>query len=352
MIVKNEEKYLEECLSRAKKLVDKIFITDTGSTDSTVEIAKQFGAQVSFFEWINDFSAARNFALDQSDCDWNLVLDADEHLLSGSREDIQRFIEIGTHKGAIQRRDFFKGPKGEDRVQLSLTTRLFPKGTRYAGQIHEQVVSELPSAKLPLVFNHYGYLSENKGERNLSLLLEQLNKNPDDPYTLYQTAHTLYVLKDHGRAEPYFEKFYRLVPESAGYRCSGVLSYLMNLIELESYEKVLELFQKEDEIMSDYADYHFLCGNFYIKLILSNIERYIHFLPKVELSFRRCLEIGEGSFENGEVGCGSFLATYNLGVWYEVNGRIEEAKEFYQQSAKDGYRLAKERLDILASAQT
>ena len=97
MIVKNEERCLEKCLKAVRNLVDEIYITDTGSTDKTVEIAKKFGAHISHFEWINDFAAARNFSLEQSECEWNLILDADEYLISGKRKDIERFL-AGSHE--------------------------------------------------------------------------------------------------------------------------------------------------------------------------------------------------------------------------------------------------------------
>ncbi|PDZ93885.1 glycosyl transferase, partial [Bacillus cereus] len=60
MIVKDEEKYLPNCLQSVKELVDEIIIVDTGSTDKTEDIAKDFGAQIYHFEWIQDFAAARN----------------------------------------------------------------------------------------------------------------------------------------------------------------------------------------------------------------------------------------------------------------------------------------------------
>lgn len=99
MIVKNEERCLAKCLERVKDLVDKIYITDTGSTDRTKEIAASFGAVISDYVWNQDFSAARNFALDQSDCDWNLVLDADEYLIEGTRKDLEPFMENMEHVG-------------------------------------------------------------------------------------------------------------------------------------------------------------------------------------------------------------------------------------------------------------
>lgn len=61
LIVKNEEKYLERCLKSLRNYVDEIIITDTGSADTTVEIAKKYTDKVYHFEWIDDFSAARNF---------------------------------------------------------------------------------------------------------------------------------------------------------------------------------------------------------------------------------------------------------------------------------------------------
>ena len=113
MIVKNEGRSLEKCLSRIRQLVDEIYITDTGSTDETLKIAEKYQAHVSYFKWNNDFSAARNHALAQSKCDWNLVLDADEYLVSGKRKDLQRFVERGGSVGAIQRRDSYREANGE-----------------------------------------------------------------------------------------------------------------------------------------------------------------------------------------------------------------------------------------------
>ena len=90
MIVKNEERYLRECLESVKDIVSEIVIVDTGSTDSTIKIAKDYGAKLYSFGWINDFSAARNFALSKSTGDWILYLDADERLSENSKNELIR----------------------------------------------------------------------------------------------------------------------------------------------------------------------------------------------------------------------------------------------------------------------
>lgn len=348
MIVKNEGRSLEKCLSRIRQLIDEIYITDTGSTDNTLEIAEKYHAHISKFQWNNDFSAARNFALAQSPCDWNLVLDADEYLVSGKRKDLQRFIEKGGYVGAIQRHDKYKEANGELSSSCAYITRLIPRDTWFEGRIHEQVISSLPISPIPLVFEHDGYLQAGKGERNLEILLEELQESPEDSYVLYQAARTLWLMKDYHRADRFFEEFYRLVPDSGtGYRTSGVISYIYNLMELKKYDKGFEIIEREKERLGSYADYHFACGTFYTQAIFSDVQRYVGYLPLIERSYMRCLEIGEVPEHEGVYGNGSFKAAYNLGVWYEVNGDVKKALKYYRQAQSKGYHLAKERIKAL-----
>ena len=85
MIVKNEEKILDRCLSTVADLVDEIVIVDTGSTDATKEIAARYTDRIYDFQWIDDFSAARNFAFSKATMDYIYTADADEVLDEGNR---------------------------------------------------------------------------------------------------------------------------------------------------------------------------------------------------------------------------------------------------------------------------
>lgn len=80
MIVRNESLRLAHCLESVKNQVDEIIIVDTGSSDDTLLIAKQYTEKVYSYPWNDDFSSARNYALAQVTCDWVLSLDADEQL--------------------------------------------------------------------------------------------------------------------------------------------------------------------------------------------------------------------------------------------------------------------------------
>ncbi len=88
MIVKNEERLLRRCLESLKGLWDELIIVDTGSTDSTKAIAKEYTDKIFDFEWIGDFSAARNFCISKATCDYIYLPDADEIL---NKDNYNRF---------------------------------------------------------------------------------------------------------------------------------------------------------------------------------------------------------------------------------------------------------------------
>ena len=94
LIVKNEEQILERCLNSFKGYYDELIIVDTGSTDSTKDIAKRYTSKVFDFEWCDDFSKARNFSIEQAAGDYILVLDTDEFLDEDfDMNDIRKLIE-------------------------------------------------------------------------------------------------------------------------------------------------------------------------------------------------------------------------------------------------------------------
>lgn len=88
LIVKNEEQVLDRCLNSVKDVVDEIVIVDTGSTDHTLGIAAKYEARIFHFDWIDDFSAARNYSFSHAKKEYILWLDADDWLQPA---DLERF---------------------------------------------------------------------------------------------------------------------------------------------------------------------------------------------------------------------------------------------------------------------
>ncbi|MBQ8823129.1 MAG: glycosyltransferase family 2 protein [Lachnospiraceae bacterium] len=86
MIVKNEEAILRRCLDSVADLMDEIIIVDTGSVDGTKAIAAEYTDKIYDFAWVDDFSAARNFAFSKASMDYIYSADADEVLNQENRE--------------------------------------------------------------------------------------------------------------------------------------------------------------------------------------------------------------------------------------------------------------------------
>lgn len=355
MIVKNEERTLEKVLKAAEPLVDEIVIVDTGSTDRTKDISLQLGARLYEYPWKGDFSAARNFALDCSDADWNLVLDADETLLPCDRKMIEQQINACQKKypngfmgGLLLHNQFWN--EGEVETSFSWLPRLLPGRVRYVGVIHEQPQGAGPIVQFPLEAEHDGYLQKGKGERNLPILQMAVREHPEEPYYQYQLGATLKNLKRTRESIPYFRDFYRLAERQSGYFTEGVLAYLYALIEEGGkafLQEALGVIEAERASLGRRADFCFVCGLFYMNLVLSDVKRNLSYLPRIEESFLECLAIGEHPEAGGVKGTGSFKAAYNLGLWYEVSGQTEKALFYYSLSAREGFQLAERRLETL-----
>ena len=352
MIVKNEERSLRKCLKAAKPLVDEIILADTGSSDKTLEIAREFGAVIREFPWINDFSAARNFALDQSDGDWNLVLDGDEYVRPGcSRRRLEKQLSgrAGRWLGGITLYDSYPDEGGVS-VSTSLLPRLLPKGVRYTGSIHEQPEGDYPCYPVELSADHDGYLVADKGERNLAYLQQAVADHPEDGYYQFQLASTLRNLKRLEESLPCFRKFYRMAPARDAYRPRGIVLYLYTLLDLGTdahLDEGSKIIGEEEPKLGNWSDFSFVCGLFYMKRVLSDVQRYMDLLPNIERCYLRCLKSGERPELGGVVGTGSFKAAYNLGAWYEVSGQRELALKYYRMAARGGYGPAKERLRLI-----
>ena len=190
MITKNEEKFLDQCLKSIKNVADEIIIIDTGSNDKTVQIAQEHGAQIGFFEWCDDFAAARNISIAQASGDWILILDADEELCLNSVDKIPYLLsqkDVSLYRVAIQNQD--TGPRSKTYVP-----RLFRNiaGLQFIGRVHESILTTLelishdwglvqPIGDMLLI--HHGYTdsiiqSRNKVERNYNLLIRAVKEFP------------------------------------------------------------------------------------------------------------------------------------------------------------------------------
>ena len=346
MIVKNESENLRECLEAAAPIVNQIIVVDTGSEDNTVDIAKSFEAEVFEFKWNDDFAEARNFALSKSGCDWNLILDADEVITNVTKEQLLEYARLKPSKvGRINIRSKFDD-NGEIKYSNARVSRFAPRGVRFTGRIHEQLDLSYPRFDTEISVEHSGYFKKDKPERNINMLLKELEDYPEDSYYIYQIAKSMFGAKRYREADEYFEKGLGIMTLDMPYSKDFLVSYIYNCIAGNMIEKVLYIEDILKNNFSDSADLNFAYGIFCMELAKMNPQKYMDYIMKIESSYLRCLEIGESKDTITE-GNGSYFAAYNLGVFYEVTGNKDFAIRYYEISAEYGYESAKNRLKII-----
>jgi glycosyltransferase involved in cell wall biosynthesis len=172
-IAKNEAHRIADCLTSVKNFVDEIILVDTGSSDRTIEIAKQHKAKVFRFEWCDDFAAARNFALSHAKGEWILVLDADE-ILDASIIPVLKQVMERSNCLAV---NLVRLEVGASQSPYSLVSRLFRRRADliFTGIYHERIdrcVEEICDGTHParnrephwqvvtvpnIAIHHYGY---------------------------------------------------------------------------------------------------------------------------------------------------------------------------------------------------
>ena len=211
MIVKNEEEVLARCLDSIKDAVDEIIIVDTGSTDKTKEIASKYTDKIYEFEWVNDFSAARNEAFSKATKDYQMWLDADDVFPEESlRELIKLKNELDPNVDIVTMNYITHFDENNNPILSATRERLIKreKDYKWIDPVHECI---------PLIGNvHYSdiYVHHRKpakeGDkfRNLNIYVA-LEKSGAEltPRQMYYYAREL---KDHGlwvNSVYYFEKF-------------------------------------------------------------------------------------------------------------------------------------------------
>lgn len=348
MIVKNEARCLARCLRSAKKIVDEIIVVDTGSTDDTAKIANEFNAKVTRFDWCNDFSAARNFALDQASGDWILVLDADEAVSDELAAEIKCFVHGQPKIGRLKVVSDFKR-HGQTLRSQSFVSRLFPRGAWFAGKIHEQIVSPLPRVNLHGELWHDGYLETQKSDRNVKLLLAELAREPASAYLLHQLAIEYTSLDQPQNAFPCLQKAFAALTPDDPFAPNVAVDLIYAALALKKFDTGLETILRSEKNLADFPDFHLARGLFYMELIRSDTAKHISELPKIEQSYQKCLALGESEKYKSVHGTGSFLAEYNLGVFYHVLGDEPAARRCFESAAAQGYAPAAALLQKIAA---
>jgi glycosyltransferase involved in cell wall biosynthesis len=256
MIVRNEERFLEDCLESIKDVVDEIVIVDTGSTDGTKEIARRFGARVFDFKWNDDFGAARNEAIEHSRGEWILYIDADERLRPIPKDDVMRML---SDPGKVAYTVLFHPVTGYTAYREYRIFRNTPR-IRFHGVIHESMMESISAlvaeqgleiGSSPITIDHLGFDGDYgwKHGRNLPMLKRQIE---NDPGRVYLRWHLGVVLKALGDIEGAEESWTKAVDIVRRRRSPDIIDiqpyYELIRLKYEKGEDTSELLREADKL--------------------------------------------------------------------------------------------------------
>lgn len=310
MMVKNEEKYLEQSLLSLQLFFDNIktelIIVDTGSKDRTVEIAKKYTKNVYLHEWNNNFSYMRNITIKYATGEWILILDGDEVF-----EDVNPIIEFLSspfsqkyNTGMITIKSITT-EEDEEVTGILGMLRLFrnTKEFHYKGAIHEQPQYQNPIFETSAKVLHYGYLAtdkelmELKFKRNTELLQQELEKDPENIYYWFQLSQSYSMYKDYKKSLEFILKAYKIAKKNK-LNLKGRMYIYTQLAQMyyfnAKYAELEQICLEALEIEDEHIDLYYYLGKAQKYLMKNNeaIESYKKYL--VVLGGYKSSEIKKG----------------------------------------------------------
>ena len=315
MIVKNEEKTLERAILSAKPMADEMIVVDTGSADQSPIISEKLGAKVYHYDWNDDFSAARNFAISKATCDYIMMLDGDEYISPFFYLDCMTLkrlfpidkpyalkISIGSYFNETDWL-FLVSESGNFRTEKA-STRIFPriKGIEYHGRIEESIDPSL-SEKNILVRNmpenmfHILHDAEQRIQRiQRKCHIYKKVSQPEYPFILSAIRDFSFIGRMDETVEwlsNFFENYSKHddIKFKVGLKLAQLLETYKPLQAEQLYEELFSIYQHELSFCLDYADYLIKNNKFdRIKELSFNIEHVETKFTQEELIQLKCFK--------------------------------------------------------------
>lgn len=351
MIVRDEEKFLDNCLKSLKPLLDlnlaELIIVDTGSIDKTVKISQKYTNKVYFKEWNNNFSEARNYSISLAKGEYIFIMDADQEM---EESEVNKLIELfnsNEYKKFSTYSLVYKNFTKEDLSEytyFSLNLIFKNDGTfRYEGKVHNQPIYKEPVKNLEIYMMHYGYImtddiKEKKFKRTATLLKSELEKDPNNIYYIYQLSRSYEMHGDTKEAIIELEKYLSLI-ESEKINESLRINYYHNAtiiyFNAKEYNKCIYYCEKMKELDEELIDCYYLMGKCY--LTEGDIDRAVYNL-KLYLNYLNTFKYEKYASTNGlEVfSYGHKLSVISelLRIKIRIN-QLENMEEYINQLSED-----------------
>ncbi|WP_144351387.1 tetratricopeptide repeat-containing glycosyltransferase family 2 protein [Sporomusa termitida] len=342
MIAKNEEKVIARCIESYRTAVNEIIVVDTGSTDQTVAIAKNLGAKVFYFNWIDDFAAAKNYAISKAKGDWIIFLDADEYFGENMGGNVRAVLQgldpiFNSIACKMLNIDQVTGKVFDVMTQV----RIFKnnKHIRYILPIHEMLQHKLPGKKIhafmadakDIVIYHTGYSCDNrkeKAERNLEVLLRELPQAPMKPGYYQYIADCYFGLEEWEKVIEYTNLFIESKTELSGHNIRPYHNLIDAMLKLDHPSKeVMAVINEAIGKFPYHPLFHFSKGN-----LLYESQKYDTAFQEYQETLQ--LHKNYDSLEFNPLPANLWLVYNRLGAISEHRNNCEAAIEYYLESLK------------------
>ncbi len=210
MIVKNEQDVIARCLESAKEIADEIIIVDTGSCDKTVEIASRYTKNIYYFEWIDDFAAARNFSFSKATKEYILWLDADDVIEQKDKKEFLKLKNTLSHNiDVVMLLYHVAFDQNNNAIHSYYRERLLKRkpDLKWLGAVHEAIPPKGNVAYSSIAISHRK-LHPSDPDRNIRIFEKLLSEGKElEPRQQFYYARELYYHKRYEEAISLFEQF-------------------------------------------------------------------------------------------------------------------------------------------------
>lgn len=356
MIIKNEMKNLPQLFESVEGCFDEIHITDTGSTDGSIEWLKNEGEKIAkcpvhvhHFKWVNSFAKARNYSFSHATADYILWLDGDDCL-----SDKAAFIQWKTY--AMEFADCFFATyhyaldKDKKPIISFVRERVFKRSLNVEWQfdLHEGIIIKPEWSKdyaTSWAVNHMRTIEDVNADksRNISILEEMKDKGElptrlkfyygKELYEASQPFKAVYAFEDALKAkdlEPHDKLLAYQYAAYSAFQCAQSMSQEQQGQKLEFLDKAMGF--AFDGLKQDAGRAEFYCtlGDIYL------IKGELHKAVAVYGAAQKCTNPKEmtGAYEGAVY---SFIDCYGLVPSLQIAkclfqmGKIKEAKEEAQR---------------------
>lgn len=216
MIVKNEEKSLARCLDSVREIADEIVIVDTGSTDRTREIAKEYDCRIVDYEWKDHFADARNFAFSQAEGEYILWLDADDVFEEKDRQqllDWRERLDLSIDGLSMEYHLAFDGSGNvSHKLRRNRLVRR-DKGFEWHGAVHEYLAVSGNIIHTNIAVTH----KKDKEYTDRNLRIYKRREERGEIFTARDQYYYANELRDHGLNEEAVQWYTRFLDSGHGW---------------------------------------------------------------------------------------------------------------------------------------